>query len=44
VLINIFWGFYNIIPLSRIIRAAFYAPPANWQPHPPEFLFPDGTA
>lgn len=42
VLINIFWGAYNILPLSRIIRAAVYVPPANWQPRPPDFLFPNG--
>jgi cellulose synthase (UDP-forming) len=42
VLINAFWGLYNVMPLSRIIRAAFYAPPADWQPRPPDFLFPDG--
>lgn len=42
VLINVFWGLYNIIPLARIIRAAFYTPPADWQPRPPDFLFPNG--
>ncbi len=41
VLINIFWGIYNILPLSRIIRAAFYTPPKDWHPRPPEFLFQD---
>jgi len=40
ILINIFWGMYNILPLSRIIRAAYYAPPADWQPRPPDHLFP----
>lgn len=40
VLINVFWGIYNILPLSRIIRAAVYVPPADWSPRPPEFLFP----
>lgn len=40
VLINIFWGLYNTYPLSRIIRAAVYVPPADWQPRPPDFLFP----
>lgn len=40
VLINVFWGAYNIYPLSRIIRAAVYVPPADWQPRPPGFLFP----
>jgi cellulose synthase (UDP-forming) len=40
VLINVFWGLYNLFPLSRIVRAALYVPPADWQPRPPEFLFP----
>ena len=40
VLINVVWGLYNTYPLSRIIRAAVYAPPADWQPQPPDFLFP----
>lgn len=40
ILINVFWGMYNILPLSRIIRAAYYAPPADWQPRPPDHLFP----
>ena len=40
VLINVFWGIYNILPLSRIIRAAVYVPPADWDPRPPDFLFP----
>ena len=40
VLINVFWGIYNTLPLSRIIRAAIYVPPADWQPRPPDFLFP----
>ncbi|MCB0104116.1 MAG: glycosyltransferase [Anaerolineales bacterium] len=40
VLINVFWGIYNTLPLSRIIRAAVYVPPADWQPRPPDFIFP----
>jgi len=40
ILINIFWVRYNILALSRIIRAAYYAPPADWQPRPPDHLFP----
>ncbi len=39
ILVNIFWGCYNIVMLSAIIRAAVYKPPENWSPHPPEFLF-----
>jgi len=37
--VNIFWGSYNIIMLSTIIRAAVYKPPEDWDPRPPEFLF-----
>jgi cellulose synthase (UDP-forming) len=39
ILVNIFWGSYNIIMLSAIIRASVYKPPKNWSPDPPEFLF-----
>lgn len=40
ILINIFWCGYNILLLSNIVRAALYKPPSDWNPHPPEFLFP----
>jgi len=43
ILVNIFWGIYNILMLSAIIRAAIYQPPANWSPKPPDFLFPRNT-
>ncbi|MBM3145006.1 MAG: hypothetical protein FJ010_08555 [Chloroflexi bacterium] len=36
-LVNVFWGIYNILMLSVIVRAAVYRPPANWTPRPPEF-------
>jgi len=42
VLVNIFWGCYNIVMLLAIVRAAVYKPPASEEAHPPEFLFPDG--
>lgn len=37
VLINIFWGVYNSIMLSAIIRAAVYKPPKGWQAKLPDF-------
>lgn len=42
VLVNIFWGCYNIVMLSAIVRAAVYKPPAGWEARPPPFLFPSG--
>lgn len=42
VLVNIFWGCYNIVMLSAIVRAAVYKPPASWEARPPAFLFPSG--
>ncbi len=36
-LVNIFWGCYNILMLSGIITAAFYQPPSDWHASPPEF-------
>lgn len=39
IFVNLFWGSYNIIMLSAIIRAAVYKPPKEWDPKPPEFLF-----
>ncbi len=42
ILVNIFWGCYNIVMLSAIVRAAVYRPLADWKARPPEFLFPDG--
>ncbi len=41
-LVNIFWGCYNIVMLSAIVRAAVYKPPAGWEARPPPFLFPSG--
>jgi len=41
-LVNIFWGCYNIVMLSAIVRAAVYKPPASWEARPPAFLFPSG--
>ena len=35
-LINMFWGSYNILMLSAIIAAAFYQPPKDWHPSPPK--------
>jgi cellulose synthase (UDP-forming) len=43
ILVNVFWGCYNIVMLSAIIRAAVYKPPENWSPAPPEFLFPQAA-
>ena len=40
--VNIFWGCYNIVMLSAIVRAAVYKPPADWETRPPAFLFPMG--
>jgi cellulose synthase (UDP-forming) len=36
-LINIFWGIYNGVMLSVIVRAAVYKPPIGWQVRPPDF-------
>lgn len=36
-LINIFWGIYNCVMLSAIVRAAVYKPPAGWQVQLPDF-------
>lgn len=41
IFVNIFWGCYNIILLSSIIKAAMYKPPLDWEARPPDFLFPD---
>ena len=41
-LVNIFWGCYNIVMLSAIVRAAVYKPPAGWEARSPAFLFPSG--
>ncbi len=40
--INTFWGLYNAIMLSVIIRAAFYKLPEGWFPRPPESIFQRG--
>lgn len=37
VLINAFWGIYNTIMLSAIVRAAIYKPPPGWQVRLPDF-------
>ena len=44
ILVNVFWGCYNIVTLSAIIQAAVYKPPKDWSPKPPAFLFPETTA
>jgi cellulose synthase (UDP-forming) len=36
---NLFWGAYNIVMLTPIVRAAVFRPPENWKPSPPAFLF-----
>lgn len=43
-LVNIFWGCYNILMLSAVVRAAVYEPPAGWKPAPPAFLFSSHSA
>jgi cellulose synthase (UDP-forming) len=40
ILINIFWCVYNIKVLSIMVQSALYKPPSDWNPSPPEFLFP----
>jgi len=40
--VGVFWGGYNVLMLSAIVRAAVYKPPDAWQARPPLFLFPDG--
>ncbi len=37
VLINIFWGVYNSVMLSAIVKAAVYSPPKGWQVSLPVF-------
>ena len=39
VAMNLFWGAYNIVLLTPIVRAAVFRPPENWKPAPPAFLF-----
>ncbi len=34
VLINTFWGIYNCVMLSAIVKAAVYKPPEGWEVHP----------
>jgi cellulose synthase (UDP-forming) len=41
ILINVVWGSYNIWMLWAVVRAAFYRLPADWDPKPPAFLFPE---
>jgi cellulose synthase (UDP-forming) len=43
-LVSVFWGVYNVLMLSAILRAAVYRPPASWQARPPDFLFPEGDS
>ena len=33
--VNAFWGCYNVMQLSVIVRAALYSPPRGWNPQPP---------
>jgi cellulose synthase (UDP-forming) len=35
ILVNAFWGCYNIWQLLILVRAARYRPPEDWKPHPP---------
>ena len=35
ILVNSFWGCYNIWQLLILVRAARYRPPADWKPLPP---------
>jgi cellulose synthase (UDP-forming) len=35
VLVNAFWGCFNVYQLLTIVRAARYSPPADWDPRPP---------
>jgi len=35
VLVNAFWGCYNLWQLMVIVRAALYSPPKDWNPQPP---------
>jgi cellulose synthase (UDP-forming) len=44
ILINVFWCVYNIVLLSTIVRSALYKPPADWEPRPPAFLFPESKS
>jgi len=37
-LFSTFWGCYNIVMLSVIVKAAAYKPPAGWAPQPPGTL------
>jgi cellulose synthase (UDP-forming) len=41
ILINVMWGCTNIWMLWAIVRAAVYKLPADWDPQPPAFLFPE---
>ena len=34
-LVNLFWGAYNIIMLSVVIKALYYKLPEDWNPKPP---------
>jgi cellulose synthase (UDP-forming) len=38
ILFSAFWGCYNIVMLSIIVRAAAYKPPAGWAPQAPGTL------
>lgn len=35
--INSFWGLYNCILLSSVVRAAVYQPPSDWSPKVPAY-------
>jgi hypothetical protein len=41
--VNTFWGVYNIIALLVIVRAAVYRLPAGWNPQPPVAGAPGGA-
>jgi len=34
-LVNLFWGAYNVVMLSVVVRALYYQLPKDWNPEPP---------
>ena len=34
-LVNLFWGAYNVVMLSVVVRALYYKLPKDWNPEPP---------
>lgn len=37
IIINVFWGIYNAVMLSAIVKASVYKPPPGWKVHVPDF-------